>query len=221
MVGCLLVKNFKKHSSSGKTISSLWFAQESARKPVCSLINESTEPTLAALPITIPWPISFFTLAWFSVYAAAGGAKKVFSVDISEPAIEDAKENFRLNGLDPDMHVFHATDAFQWQSPEPLSLLICDPPSLSHDQKKDSNASKAYEDLATHCAKQLKRGDLLATASCTSRLSQSKWETAVAGTQAAWQMGLALEGCRTLDHPVSTFHPEGRYLKFSIAAKMR
>ena len=158
----------------------------------------------------------------FSVYAAAGGAKRVFSVDISKPAIEDAKENFRLNGLDPDKHIFLAADAFQWESPEPLSLLICDPPSLSHDHKKDSNASKAYEELATHCAKQLRRGDLLATASCTSRLSQSKWENAVAwGLKRHGRWAWLWRAAEPPDHPVSTFHPEGRYLKFSIAAKMR
>jgi 23S rRNA (cytosine1962-C5)-methyltransferase len=158
----------------------------------------------------------------FSVYAAANGAKRVYSVDIAEPAIEDAKENFRLNGLNIGNHVFESRDAFQWTAPEAISLFICDPPSLSRDQQSDQNASKAYESLAAHCAKQLRKGDLLATASCTARLSQAKWESAIAwGLKRHGRWAWLWRSAEPPDHPVSTFHPEGRYLKFSIAAKMR
>jgi 23S rRNA (cytosine1962-C5)-methyltransferase len=158
----------------------------------------------------------------FSVYAAAGGAKRVFSVDISDAAINDAKENFRLNGIDINNHVFEATDAFKWTASEPLSLLICDPPSLSHGQQADQTAHKAYESLATQCAKQLKRGDLLATASCTARLKQSKWEEAIEwGLKRQGRWSWLWRAAEPPDHPISTFHPEGRYLKFSILVKMR
>ena len=45
----------------------------------------------------------------FSVYAAAGCATQVTTVDIAPEAIEDAKENFRLNGLSVDKHIFECS----------------------------------------------------------------------------------------------------------------
>ena len=63
----------------------------------------------------------------FSIYAAMGGAKRVYSIDIAARALDDAKEIFRLNGINPDKHVFEATDAFQWKSPEAMDIFICDP----------------------------------------------------------------------------------------------
>ncbi|MCA9573667.1 MAG: class I SAM-dependent methyltransferase, partial [Myxococcales bacterium] len=51
----------------------------------------------------------------FSLAAALGGASQVITVDIAEAAIDDARENFRLNELDPDAHVFEVADAFAWR----------------------------------------------------------------------------------------------------------
>ena len=85
----------------------------------------------------------------FSIYAAMGGAKRVYSVDIAAQALEDAKEIFRLNGINPDKHVFEATDAFQWKSPESMDIFICDPPSKG--KHSDSNAQKAYQDWFQLC----------------------------------------------------------------------
>ena len=51
----------------------------------------------------------------FSVHAAVAGAKHVCSVDISQGALDDAKENFRLNNLNPEHHDFVCTDVFTWK----------------------------------------------------------------------------------------------------------
>jgi 23S rRNA (cytosine1962-C5)-methyltransferase len=48
----------------------------------------------------------------FSVAAAQGGAAHVTTVDLAAPAVETARRNFALNGLDPSAHAFLAADAF-------------------------------------------------------------------------------------------------------------
>ena len=48
----------------------------------------------------------------FSVAAAQGGAAHVTTVDLAAPAVETARRNFALNGIDTASHAFLAADAF-------------------------------------------------------------------------------------------------------------
>lgn len=158
----------------------------------------------------------------FSVYAAAAGAERVTTVDIAPDAIEDARENFRLNGLDPDRHAFEAVDAFQYTPPDAPDVLVCDPPSLSRSQKSDRHAMRAYRDLAERCGRRMVGGGLLATASCTSRLSQDRWEQAIRdGLRHTGRWTWLWRAAEPPDHPVLTQHPEGRYLKFGLLRRLQ
>jgi len=158
----------------------------------------------------------------FSVYAAAAGAKRVTTVDISERAIADARENFRLNGLPIEAHRFVVTDVFKWTPEGSPDLLICDPPSLSRSQKSDNKAATAYRDLATRCGRQVPAGGLLATASCTARLTQVRWEQAIRdGLRKAGRWSWLWRAAEPMDHPVAVHHPEARYLKFAVLRRQR
>jgi 23S rRNA (cytosine1962-C5)-methyltransferase len=153
----------------------------------------------------------------FSIYAAMGGAKRVYSVDIAAQALEDAKEIFRLNNINPDKHVFEATDAFKWEAPESMDIFICDPPSLSKGKQSDANAQKAYQDLASNCAKQVAKGSVLATSSCTARLTSKEWErTIIRGIRNHGQWSWMWRSYEPIDHPVMLEHFEARYLKFAL-----
>jgi len=153
----------------------------------------------------------------FSIYAALAGAARVETVDIAAAALEDAKEIFRLNGIDPDRHAFVACDVFKWTSKTQADLLICDPPSLTHGKSSDGAARRAYRDLAEKVGQQVAKQGLLATASCTARLDRGAWEQAIAeglATSGPWSW---LEGSGApADHPVALAHSEGRYLKFAV-----
>jgi 23S rRNA (cytosine1962-C5)-methyltransferase len=153
----------------------------------------------------------------FSVHAAANGAARVTSVDVSGPALEDAKENFRLNGLDPDRHVFLQEDVFSWEPRDRFDLVICDPPNLARKKASDRGARGAYRDLARRSGGAVSPGGLLAMASCTARLARDRWEEAVAEGLASHGGWSWLEhAAAPLDHPVAMGHPEGRYLKFAL-----
>lgn len=157
----------------------------------------------------------------FSVYAAAGGARRVTAVDASAPALEDARENLRLNGIDPALHAFEAADAFLWSPPGPVGLLICDPPSLTHGQRSDAAARNAYRDLAARCGPWVAQGGLLATASCTARLSFDRWEQALReGLRRAGRWTCLWRAAEPPDHPTALEHPEGRYLKFAVLRRL-
>src|SRR5260370_37687805 len=71
----------------------------------------------------------------FSVYAALTSSEThVTSVDVSEPAIEAARQHFVLNGLDPGQHGFHIADVFDYleqaqQRSELFDVVVLDPPA--------------------------------------------------------------------------------------------
>lgn len=152
----------------------------------------------------------------FSIYAAAGGATRVTTVDTSAAALADARENWKLNGLDPARHQTFAADAFGWTPEGNADLLICDPPSLTHGKGSDAAARNAYRDLAGRCGPWVSPGGLLATASCTARLSYERWEQAVReGLRRTGRWSWVWRAAEPPDHPVALEHPEARYLKFA------
>lgn len=76
----------------------------------------------------------------FSVYAALVSAERVTSVDLSGNALARGRENFTLNGLDPEAHAFVQTDALEWlvraaKRGERFGVVILDPPSFSTSGK--------------------------------------------------------------------------------------
>lgn len=153
----------------------------------------------------------------FSVHAALGGAAQVTTVDQSPMAIEDARENFRLNGLNPDEHVFEVTDAFAWAPTGTVDLLIVDPPSLTHRKASDHAAGRAYGKLHRRLGAFVPRDGLLASSSCSARLSLDSWRRAVGealATTGDWSWHWT--SVEPTDHPTAVGHPEGAYLKFAL-----
>lgn len=77
----------------------------------------------------------------FTVYAAAGGASRTLSVDLSNTYLDWAEENLALNGLSDPRHTLLRADAMAWvqdqrQDPEQsFDLVVCDPPSFSTSKK--------------------------------------------------------------------------------------
>ena len=151
----------------------------------------------------------------FSVHAAAAGSGRTVTVDQAPEALADARENFRLNGLDPDAHGFEQADAFAWRPPRQVGLVINDPPSLSHGARSDGAARSAYRDLNAHAARMVARGGVFVTASCTARLREDRWQEAVRrGMGKAGGPWVQIHQAREpVDHPVAAGHPEGHYLK--------
>ena len=161
----------------------------------------------------------------FSVNAALGGAKSVFSVDQDADAIALARDNFELNGLEPSKYDFLAADVFTLlesfkEEGRTFDLLILDPPAFAKSQKAVEGAIAGYASLNRQALALLKPGGLLATASCSARVSPEAFFEAIkeAAYNAHVDLTMVEERYQPPDHPVRTQFREGRYLKFYVFA---
>jgi 23S rRNA (cytosine1962-C5)-methyltransferase len=156
----------------------------------------------------------------FSVAAALGGARHVVTVDQDADAIALARENFRVNGLDPADHAFATGDAFEllrrYRTQGRLfDLVVRDPPAFAKSQKAVEGAVAGYASLNRAALQVLAPGGLLVTASCSARVSAEQFYDAVkeAAFKARIEVLLVDERRQPPDHPVSPQFREGRYLK--------
>lgn len=159
----------------------------------------------------------------FSVYALAGGARSVTSVDVSAAALEAATRNVRANGLDAERHVTEVADLFAalpaWvESPERYGVVVLDPPSLANAAAQRRRALRAYLRLNRDAMRLVQPGGLLATASCTAQVAPEAFKEmlAEAARAAGVRAQIVAERGHAVDHPVPLAFPEGRYLKFVL-----
>jgi 23S rRNA (guanine2445-N2)-methyltransferase / 23S rRNA (guanine2069-N7)-methyltransferase len=79
----------------------------------------------------------------FTVYAAAGGAKRTVSVDLSRPYLDWAHDNLSLNGLSGKEHEFIASDVASFIDKHPpgeiYDLVVLDPPTFSNSKRTDQD----------------------------------------------------------------------------------
>ncbi|KAF3623705.1 SUCCINIC SEMIALDEHYDE DEHYDROGENASE family protein [Capsicum annuum] len=114
----------------------------------------------------------------FALNAASGGALDVIGVDTSLPALQLAKENVSLNGLDPRRISFLRQDATEFMKAavsrnESWDIVILDPPKLAPRKKVLKSASGMYRNLNYLAMQLTKRGGLLMTCSCSGAMTQS------------------------------------------------
>ncbi len=153
----------------------------------------------------------------FSVYAAAGGAAEVCSVDSSERAVALADENMRLNFGDTVPHTSLAVDAVEYLKNIGVKydLIILDPPAFAKHHKVLGNAMQGYKRLNARALSQIKSGGILFTFSCSQAVSKELFRTTVfsAAAIAGRKVRILHQLTQPADHPINIYHPEGEYLK--------
>ena len=153
----------------------------------------------------------------FSVYAFAGGAKEVVSLDSSMPALELAERNLALNGFADAPGEILKGDAFAYlkEIDRKFDLIVLDPPSLAHKRTDLEAAAGGYKFLNLHAIKHLNPGGMLLTFSCSQHLSIDLFQKVVFGAavDAHRKVAVIRRLSQPLDHPFSLHHPEGEYLK--------
>ena len=162
--------------------------------------------------------------AGFSVSAALGGARETVSVDRDSRALQLARRNFELNGFDPQKHGFVDSDVLDYlraQPPRSFDLIILDPPAFAKTQKAVPAALDGYASLHRAALGVLTQGGILATASCSARVSAEEFVGAIREAAAKTHTDLTLleERKQPPDHPILLAFPEGRYLKFFVFRK--
>ncbi len=155
----------------------------------------------------------------FSVYAAAGGARSVVSLDISEPALINAQENFRLNQTNPDVqacqHEIVPADAFEMLQAyavqgRSFDMVIVDAPSFAKSQDEIDRALMAYGRLARLASALLHPKGVLVMASCSSRITAEAFFNTVEASTVKPIIAFK-HTFHAPDHPIG--FPEGAYLK--------
>jgi 23S rRNA (cytosine1962-C5)-methyltransferase len=153
----------------------------------------------------------------FSVYALAGGASLVHSVDSSQQALDGCNRNVELLGGAANLHESFKADAVQFvkELPQDYDIIVLDPPAFAKHQKARHQAVQAYKRLNAHAIRQIKPGGIIFTFSCSQVVDTTLFNRTVSA--AAISCGRSVRILHQLhqpaDHPVNIFHPESEYLK--------
>jgi 23S rRNA (cytosine1962-C5)-methyltransferase len=163
----------------------------------------------------------------FTLYALAGGAESVVSVDASADALALARENLLLNNLPAEKVTWQQADVFRFlrtlrDQARQFDMIILDPPKFAQTVSQVQQAARGYKDINLLAFKLLRPGGILATFSCSGGVSEELFQKIIAG--AALDAGVEAQIIARLhqagDHPVSLAFPEGAYLKGFLLHKM-
>ncbi len=103
----------------------------------------------------------------FSVYAAAGGASTVTTVDLSKTYLAWAGRNMALNGFeDSQKYQFRHADALQYLETlkeNDFDLVIMDPPTFSNSKRMEDflDIQRDHVSMVNHCLRSLVPGGVV------------------------------------------------------------
>ena len=159
----------------------------------------------------------------FSVYAGCNGASDVTSVDLAKPAMAEAQENWRLNGLADALHHTSTSDVFEFLEEAKLAkrswdLVIVDPPSFAPAERHVKKALASYQSLFTAALRVLSPGGIIAFSSCSSHISPQMFleVTELATSKARRRATVLGVYGQPADHPFPLICRELQYLKFLL-----
>ncbi len=153
----------------------------------------------------------------FSIYGLEGEASSVVSVDVSSKAIELCERNVELTNKQ-SRHESLTVDVNSYLKEIPkdtYDIIVVDPPAFAKSVRKKHNAIQAYKRVNAAAIRKVKSGGLIFTFSCSQVIDSSLFYHTI--TAASIEAGRPCQVLHHLsqgpDHPVSIFHPEGKYLK--------
>jgi 23S rRNA (cytosine1962-C5)-methyltransferase len=158
----------------------------------------------------------------FALNAALGGAEHVTAVDVSETAVELAKYNAKLNGLDGKID-FICADVFDLlprlcEERAYYNFTVLDPPAFTKSRRAVAGAERGYKEINFRAMKLLPRGGWLASCSCSHFMGRDRFESMLisAARDADVQLKLIESRGQSPDHPTLLGVPETDYLKFYL-----
>jgi 23S rRNA (cytosine1962-C5)-methyltransferase len=158
-----------------------------------------------------------------SVAAVRGGAREVTSVDLSSGVLKWARENFRLAGIDPELHRFEVSDVLRFLKAartdgKRYEMAILDPPTYSAARAAGWSMKKDYPELIAAALEVVPPGGVLWASANVRGAPAGFLEARIAeGASLARRAVRVLEvGGLPPDHPTPISYPEGRYLRLYI-----
>lgn len=158
----------------------------------------------------------------FGLNAAAAGAESVLSVDASETAIEQARENARLNQLE-DIITYKCCDVFELlpaleEKNEFFDVVILDPPAFTKSRSSVRAATRGYREINRRGMRLVRDGGFLVTCSCSHFMEPELFRKTIVQSAHDAHRRLRQVEFRTQapDHPILWASDESYYLKFFI-----
>ncbi len=152
----------------------------------------------------------------FAVAALHGGAEEVVLVDSSRDALALAERNVRAVDASEARARVVETDGFEFARKQArgFSLAIADPPPLARRKADVPRAARAYKDVLLHLLRAAEPGAAVLAFSCSHHVGPDLFRKIAFGAalDAGRDARVTAELGAPPDHPVSLFHPEGRYL---------
>lgn len=158
----------------------------------------------------------------FALHALKFGARKVIAVDISETALETARRNAEINGMEEKMdfvsaNVFDLLREYE-EAGRMFDMVILDPPAFAKSARKVRSAYRGYKEINLRGMKLIKPGGFLVTASCSYYMYPELFREML--QDAANDAGRAIREVeyriQAKDHPYLWNFEESLYLKFFI-----
>ena len=157
----------------------------------------------------------------FSVYALAGGAAQVDSVDASARAmaLTDAHVQANFGGTPvAARHRSFTQDAFDFldkMEKDAYDLIVLDPPAFAKHRDVLHQALQGYRKLNAKAFEKIAPGGWLFSFSCSQAVDKEHFRQAVFSAAAASgrRVRIVQMLSQGADHPINIYHPEGEYLK--------
>lgn len=157
----------------------------------------------------------------FEIHAAHYGAKQVLGLDISENAVQQARENAALNNLkNISFQAVNAFDALkQWSKEDKKwDVVMLDPPSFTKTRDNIQKAISGYKEINLRGMKLIRPGGFLVTSSCTNLVQPDLFYEIIemAAKDARRTLRQVTFQAQSSDHPIMRGLENTNYLKFLI-----
>ena len=158
----------------------------------------------------------------FALNTGLAGSKKVFGVDASQLAVDQARKNAALNGLEKNVE-FLCADVFDLlpkleKDGEQFDVVILDPPAFTKSRSSIKQAVKGYREINLRGLKLVKDGGYFATCSCSHFMDPELFAKTIreAASGAHKRLRQIEQRAQSPDHPILWAADESYYLKFFI-----
>lgn len=156
----------------------------------------------------------------FSVAAAMGGATKTTSVDLAKRSVPKTKEQFLVNGIDPETQNIHVMDTFEYfkyakRKHLTFDVVVLDPPSFARNKKKTFSVAKNYGELIEESVDLLNETGTIIASTNAANVSPKQFKQMIESAFEAKNVTFKNSQNYTLpsDFATNPVFPEGDYLK--------
>ncbi|MDH0447571.1 class I SAM-dependent methyltransferase [Shewanella sp. GD04112] len=160
----------------------------------------------------------------FGLYAAKAGAASIENVDVSALALDTARLNMRVNGLNDDNVHYNEADVFKLlrqyrDEGKTFDVIVLDPPKFADNKSQLNGACRGYKDINMIALQLLNPGGVLLTFSCSGLMPADLFQKIVAdaAVDAKREIQFIERLSQASDHPIGSAFPEGFYLKGLVA----